>query len=228
MARAVFLLYRYFGLSGAGLILMLEGVGFPIPVEIPLSIVGLRMAQEINTYRAMVLLMWTSTVLGNTVGYIIGYYGGRPLALQLLRWFHVRPETWHRMESWFQKHGLKVVIATRWINWGFAQNMWLCGITRVPFGRFFAVMAFNDLLWAMGWTWVARAAMTYVNRGTRLVFLHKSSVRVGVAALVVVLLGLGVYGFIRWVNRPPRSPGPGPAGAGAGGEAEKTQDLVQK
>ncbi len=227
MVRAVFLLYQNFGLPGAGLILMLEGIGFPIPVEIPLSIVGLRMAQGLNSYRGMVLLMWSATVLGNTIGYIIGYYGGRPLSLKLLSWFRVKPEIWHRMESWFRKHGLKVVVVTRWINWGFAQNMWLCGITRVPFGRFFVVMAFNDLLWALGWTWVARAAMTYFHRGTRLMFLHKSSVRVGVTALIVILLGFGIYWFIRWVNRPQT---PQPSGASPGGEAEKAPDpeLVKK
>jgi len=201
MVRAVFHLYKSLGLPGAGLILMLEGIGIPIPVEIPLSIVGLRMAQGMNSFRAMVLLMWTATVVGNTIGYAIGYYGGRPLALKLLGWFRVKPETWVRMESWFRTHGLKIVVATRWVNWGFAQNMWLCGITRVPFGRFFAVMAFNDFLWAVGWTWVARATMRYVRQGTRLLSLHNSALRVGTAALIVISLVLGIYWFIRWVNR---------------------------
>lgn len=197
MVRAANYILHQFGLPGAGLIFLLEGLGAPIPVEIPLWIIGDRMAKGHATYLEMVLLMWLSTVVGNTIGYLLGYYGGRPAALKLLQWFRVKPETWDRLEGWFQRHGLKIVLATRWTNWGFAQNMWLCGITRVPFGRFFVVMVLNDLLWAMGWTWLARVAMTYFRRhGLKL--LHASAVKVGLGAAGVVLVGLGIWALWRW------------------------------
>lgn len=197
MIRAARFILETFGLPGAGLIFLLEGLGAPIPVEVPLWIIGARMTAGTASYWQIVLLMWLTTVVGNTFGYVLGYYGGRPAVLKLLQWFRVKQETWDKLEGWFQKHGLKMVIATRWTNWGFAQNMWLCGITRIPFKRFFAVMVLNDLVWAMGWTWVARAAVGALRRhGMR--FLHASTLRVGLVALVVVALLLGIWMLVRW------------------------------
>lgn len=199
MLRATAHLYKIFGLPGAGLIFFLEGIGVPIPVELPLGIVGMRMARGESTYWAIVLLMWLTTVVGNTTGYFMGYFGGRPLALKLLSWFRIKQETWERIETWFRQHGLKVVVATRWVNWGFAQNMWLCGITRVPFGRFMLVMVVNDLLWAMAWTWVTFKAVVYMRRSGQ--FLHHSTMRVGLAALVVVMFGLAMWWLVWWLRK---------------------------
>lgn len=204
MLRAAAQLYKLFGLPGAGLIFLLEGIGVPIPVEIPLGIVGLRMVRGESTHWEIVILMWLTTVLGNTAGYVLGYYGGRPMALKLISWFRISPEVWERIETWFRRHGLKVVVATRWINWGFAQNMWLCGITRVQFGRFFLVMVVNDFLWAVAWTWVAHVAMFHIRRSGN--FLHQSTLRVGVAALVVVAFLLGMWLLVRWLRKQQKAP----------------------
>lgn len=190
-----------FGLPVAGLIFLLEGVGVPIPVEFPLGIMALRIARCGNTFWEMVWLMWATTVLGNTIGYAMGYYGGRPLALKLIGWFRMKPETWDKLEGWFRRHGLKVVVLTRWINWGFAQNMWLAGITRVPVGRFTVVMLVNNLLWAIGWTWLTVTAATYLTRRRILHFLHDSTMRAGLAAVAVILAGLAVWYFRRWRQR---------------------------
>ncbi len=202
MVRPAQYLYTHFGLPGAGLIFMLEGLGVPIPVEIPLGIVGLRIVEGLNGYWEIVLLMWGTTVVGNTIGYMTGYYGGRPVALRFLSWFRVNPETWGRMERWFHQHGMKMVIATRWINWGFAQNMWLCGITRMDFRRFFIVMVVNDFLWAMGWTWIAYMAMRYFRRGMKV--LHISTMKLGLFALLVLLVGLLIWLLVRRRNTNPR------------------------
>jgi len=201
MGRLLLHIYRQLGLPGAGLILMLEGMGVPIPVELPLGIVGLRIASGENRFWEMVLLLWLSTVAGNTLGYALGAYGGRPLALKLMSWFRVREEQWQRLDQWFRRHGLKLIVATRWINWGFAQNMWLCGIAQVPFWRFFLVMALNDFIWAAAWTKVAQGAMQYVRRGSRRLFLQRSTTRVGFYALGLALAVLACYLVIRWFIR---------------------------
>lgn len=200
MVRVARYLLETYGLPGAGLIFLLEGLGAPLPVEIPLWIIGSRMSSGQNSYWQMVLLMWLTTVVGNTIGYLAGYYGGRPAIMKLLQWFRVKPEFWNRMEGWFHRHGLKLVVATRWTNWGFAQNMWLCGITRVQFGRFFTVMVINDFIWAMGWTWLAREAVVYFKRHS-IGFLHTSTMKIGLTALAVIVAGVGVWYLYRWVRK---------------------------
>jgi membrane protein DedA with SNARE-associated domain len=139
----------------AGLIFLLEGIGLPIPVEIPVGILGYRVAHGDLNLMHGVLLMWMMTNLGNLIGYALGYRLGRAPMIRMLRFVHIKPHAWDRLEGWFQVHGLKAVVFTRWINWGFAQNMWLCGITRIPFQRFLPLILINNLLWAMAWTWLS-------------------------------------------------------------------------
>lgn len=164
MLRSLSALFGGNGLAVAGLIFLLEGIGTPIPVEAPLGILGYRLAHGTLSLVAAVLLMWVTTNVGNLIGYGLGYWGGRPLILRLIRLLRIKPESWDRMERWFHKNGLRAVVITRWINWGFAQNMWLCGITRIPLRRFLPVMLINNLLWAIGWSWLSSILLAFFRR----------------------------------------------------------------
>jgi membrane protein DedA with SNARE-associated domain len=152
------------GLYLAALIFFLEGIGTPIPVEIPLGTLAYYIAHHRTHPLTGILLMFSSTILGNLVGYALGYWGGRPLALRLFRLFGLKEAAWKRMENWFHRNGMRAVVVTRWINWGFAQNMWLCGITRVPLRRFMPVMLINNLLWATVWVYFSSFLLTFFRR----------------------------------------------------------------
>ncbi len=198
MRRWARVAFTQFGMLSAGLIFFAEGFGAPLPVEIPLLIIGGAQVRGTHTYWQMTLLMWLATVAGNTVGYLIGYHGGRPLVRKISGWFGVREELLVKTETWFNKYGLWLTLATRWVNWGFAQNMWLCGITRVPFRRFFPVMTLNDLLWAMAWTWAAAALY---RRLDKLHHLLQYPAKVGGILAGVALLGLLVWWCFRRFRR---------------------------
>jgi membrane protein DedA with SNARE-associated domain len=200
MLRVARFILDTFGLPGAGLIFLLEGLGAPLPVEVPLWIIGMRMSTGQNSYWHMVLLMWLSSLIGNGLGYLAGFYGGRPAIVKLLQWFRVKPELFAKVEGWFQRHGLKVVVITRWTNWGFAQSMWLCGITRVPFRRFFPTTLVNDFFWAMGWAYLSRAAMLYARRG-RFQFIHTSTVRAALGAVALAVVGFGIWYLVKRFRR---------------------------
>lgn len=181
-------LYGASGLLGfAGLVFALEGMGAPIPVEIPLFTVGVLMTRGSFSYTGAVVLTWLATVLGNTTGYLLGYYGGRPLVLTVMRWLHIPGHHFETIESWFNRYGLALALGTRWINWGFAQNIWLLGITRFRFAAFFIVMAVNDLLWAMAWNWIA---LHFVRRLHLLGRYQKP--------VLLIVLGLVIVGAGTW------------------------------
>lgn len=189
-----------FPLLGAGLVFFLEGFGVPIPVEVPLGIIGWRINRGYNTYWEMVWLMFAASLLGNLVGYAIGFYGGRPLALRLTRWVGMKDETWNKIEVWFHKYGLLLVVGTRWINWGFAQNMMLSGIIRIPFARFLVTLVINDFLWAVTWTWVAYKAMAHLRHGFGL--LRDYQEHVGWTAVILVLSGAVGWWLWRRFRKP--------------------------
>jgi len=196
---------RVFGTSGllgfAGLIFALEGMGVPVPVEIPLYIVGVMMSRGTFTFGHTVLLTWVATVLGNSAGYLVGYYGGRPLILALLNWLRIPIGHFETVEHWFNKYGLTLALGTRWINWGFAQNIWLLGITRYRFATYFAVMAINDLLWAMAWNWVALHFVRHLH------LLGRFQRPLLLVVLAVVAVGVGIWLWRRRRTGQPKDPG---------------------
>lgn len=175
----------------AGLLYFLEGVGLPLPVEIPLIMAArLVIAGEIHLGGAIALAFFC-TVAGNGLGYLIGRIGGRPLVYEVARRFHVREETLVKAEDWFARHGLKLVLGTRWINWGFAQNIWLSGMSRMPFLRFFIPIVINDMLWAVVYTWL----------WVRFFSLIRAAFHRYEAEVLVVLLALAAVGGLVWLVR---------------------------
>lgn len=175
----------------AGALFLVEGLGLPLPVEIPLVITARRVLEGDLSVGAAIALAFISTVIGNVLGYLIGRLGGRPLVWEIARRFHVSEETLLKAEDWFVKHGLKLVLGTRWINWGFAQNIWLSGMSRIPFLRFFIPMAINDLLWAVVYTWL----------WVRFFSLVRHAFHAYERQALWALLVLGVAGVVWWTLR---------------------------
>lgn len=176
----------------AGLIFLLEGIGLPIPVEIPLGILGYRLGRNDLHLVHAILLMWMTTNVGNMIGYWLGYWLGRGPMLRLLRLVGVKQRTWDRLEGWYTKYGLRTIVLTRWINWGFAQTMWLSGITRIPFRRFLPTVLLNNLLWAIGWTFLADVLISFFRRrGFQML-------QALIDNLPWVLLGLVALGALVW------------------------------
>ena len=48
-------------------------------------------------------------MVGDNIGYGIGHFGGRPLALRFGRYVFLTPERLEKAESWFGRHGGKIV-----------------------------------------------------------------------------------------------------------------------
>lgn len=187
-------------LALAALLYILEGLGLPLPVEIPLVIVARLVVEHTIQLRTAIVLAWITTVAGNTAGYFLGRVGGRPLLYQLAVRFHIPESSVEKAEGWFKRHGLKLVIGTRWINWGFAQNIWLTGISRVPFVRFLTLMAINDLLWAVAYNWV------FVNFFELIRFtFHRYEREALLILLAVGLIGVGIW-VVRRKRRLPVAP----------------------
>lgn len=141
------------GLWGLAALFLLEGLGLPLPAEIPLVLSGGLAHAGRYPFWTLVSVAWGATVAGNVLGYGAGYLGGRPLVERLAAWAGMSEERLERMEAWVRRHGMKIVFFTRWINWGFGQSLWLAGISRVPPTRFVPFMLALNFCWAVVWVW---------------------------------------------------------------------------
>lgn len=181
------------GLWGLGLLFILEGMGLPLPAEIPFILAGALARAGRQPFWTLVLVAWGTTVIGNLLGYGAGYLGGRPLVERLSQWAGMSPERFGKYEQWVRRHGLKILFFTRWINWGFGQSLWLAGISRVPPRRFVPFMLGINFVWAVVWTWFGALLAYWLTE----LGVHQGSVVTGVVVLTLALIGALVWRRVR-------------------------------
>lgn len=123
--------------------LVLTGMGLPIPEEVLIIIAGVASNQgALNPWLALVACL-VGAILGDCAMYLIGYQiGGSSLREHrwLTRFFN--PEREQRMEQMIRSHGLKVLLAARFLVGVRSPVYVAAGILRVPFKRFVLVDTF--------------------------------------------------------------------------------------
>ncbi len=67
----------------------------------------------VTAYVVMALAGTLGYLVGALIGWLIGFYGGRPLLERHGRWFHVTPAKLDRAERWFQRYEVWTVFVGR-------------------------------------------------------------------------------------------------------------------
>lgn len=120
---------------------------------------GHTVTSHVAAYVTMALAGVAGNLVGASIGWVIGDYGGRPLLERHGRFLHVTPAKLDRAERWFDRRGSLAVLL------GFATPIVRsfvaipAGIARVPFLRFLGLAAlgcgvfcftFAGIGWAVG------------------------------------------------------------------------------
>ncbi|WP_152050018.1 DedA family protein [Tautonia marina] len=149
-------LIERFGYIGIILLLVLGGLGLPVPEEVPIIVAAI-LSKKGAMWAPMA---FGSCVLGVLIGdfivYGLGYvYGERVLGFRLTRKFLTRARE-EQIKGYFTRHGLKILILGRFAV-GFRTAAYLtAGILRHPplkllITDLFAVMLSTPLMFALGW-----------------------------------------------------------------------------
>jgi len=145
-----------FGYFGIILLLVLGGLGLPVPEEAPVI-----MAAILSKHHVMwAPLAFTACVVGVLLGdflvYFMGYfYGEKVMNLSLARKF-LTPQREAQMKGYFHRHGVKILILGRFAV-GFRTAAYLtAGILRIPplkllVTDLFAVSLSTPLMFGLGW-----------------------------------------------------------------------------
>ena len=92
-----------------------------------------------------------AAVVGDNIGYLVGHFGGRPLAERFGRYVFLTPQRLDRAEHYFNTHGGKVVTIARFID-GLRQiNGLLAGIAGMHWLKFLGYNALGAVLWVGTW-----------------------------------------------------------------------------
>jgi membrane protein DedA with SNARE-associated domain len=149
---------------------------------------GERIDSEAWAYVAMALAGGLGYIVGSIGGWLIGYYGGRPLVERHGRWLHVTPHKLDRAESWFERYGDWAVAIGRVTPVVRSFIAIPAGVFRMPLGRYTLLTIPGSLAWAFafagaGWAFGSRWEEFHHR-------FHYAEYVVAAAILVVIVAGI--------------------------------------
>lgn len=130
---------------------LLEDFGLPTPGE-TLLIAGAMLAGLGNfKIQWVVILGLGGAIIGDNIGYAIGYFGGRKLVLKYGHYVFLKEERLHKLELFFENHGGKVVAIARFIEGMRQFNGIVAGLSRMKWSRFLSFNILGAALWVGFW-----------------------------------------------------------------------------
>ena len=177
-----------FGYFGVALIVFVESFGVPAPGETAI-IAGAAYAGSghFNIF-AVAVTAFFAAVIGDSIGYLIGRRGGRPLVHRFGKYVRLTPERFDKVEGFMSRHGPKVVVIARFVE-GLRQfNGVVAGITGMPFQRFLIWNALGAALWVGVWS-----------TGGYLAGDHIEAIASALGRYVVLAVAVAVLGLLGYV-----------------------------
>jgi membrane protein DedA with SNARE-associated domain len=141
-----------------GLMIMVESLGIPLPGEIALVTAAVLATQ----HKVAVAPEWIAVsgsagaIVGDSIGFYIGYRVGKPLFGWLGRKFprHFGPGHVAVAERFFTRYGAWAVFFGRFIALLRIFSGPLAGSLHMPYGRFLLANACGGIIWASGLTYL--------------------------------------------------------------------------
>ncbi len=143
---------------------------------------GTRIETPFWAFTTMALAGTFGYVLGSIGGWLIGCYGGRPLAERHGRLLHLGPERLDRAERWFDRYGDWAVLLGRVTPVVRSFVSIPAGILRMPLGRYTLLTIVGSALWCFA---LAGIGWVFGSNYTR--FHHAFDIALVAGAVLLVL-----------------------------------------
>ncbi|MFI5911522.1 DedA family protein [Dactylosporangium sp. NPDC051541] len=135
-----------------GGVIGIESMGVPLPGEITLVTASLLSVTTSVSPWLVASSAAAGAIIGDSIGYVIGRRGGRPLLERVGRRFpkHFGPEHLAKAERSFQKWGVWAVFFGRFIALLRILAGPLAGALHVPYPKFLVANAAGGIVWSFG------------------------------------------------------------------------------
>ena len=128
---------------------MLENAGIPIPGETVLLFAGfLAYHGKIDLFPSILVAIAGAT-LGDSLGFLIGHFGGRPFVDRFIRRFPVVRKSFDHSQALFLKYGQWAVFTGRFITGLRMFAGILAGLFHMPYRRFLVFNFSGAAVWAV-------------------------------------------------------------------------------
>ncbi|MDT4893050.1 MAG: rane-associated protein [Pseudonocardiales bacterium] len=189
-----------FGLVGLAIILFAECgllVGFFLPGDTLLFAAGISIATgSIKTsLGAYLIVAPLAAIVGNLVGYVIGYRAG-PVVFDRPDSRFFRPEYVTRSRDFFDRFGSWTIVVGRFVPIVRTVATVMAGVARMNFARYAVFSAIGGIIWADG-------VLLLGHQLGKIKFVQDNKGYVDVAVIAVVVLSLlpAAYHYVRGRRR---------------------------
>jgi membrane protein DedA with SNARE-associated domain len=182
------------GYLAVGGLLFLEDFGVPAPGETVLIAAAVYAgAGRLNIFMVGLVAV-VAAIIGDNIGYAIGFFGGRALVLRFGKYVRLTPERLDKAEAFFARYGGVVVAGARFIEGLRQANGVIAGISRMPWPRFLVFNMLGAALWVGTWATVGYTAGSHIT----IIYDQVSKYSLWVLlALVALVVGLTVRRLMR-------------------------------
>ena len=173
---------------------VLGTMGVPFPSAAILLAAGVLVQQDQLGLRGAIVFGFLGAIVGNQIGYWVGFGAGRSFILKWGRHVKLTPERLEWVEALFARHGGKAVFAGRFFSVSRVLEALVAGTSRMRWGTFFFYSVLGGAVWAtavvlvgyfFGQSW--GAARDWSERSPLLLIL-------------LLLMAPGVYLTYRWAT----------------------------
>jgi len=152
---------------------------------------GARVSSHGWAFVVMALAGTLGYLVGSIVGWVIGFYGGRPLLEHHGRWLHLSPQKLDRAERWFDRWDDLAVLIGRVTPVIRSFISIPAGIFRMPFWRYIVLTLIGSAIWAFAFAGVGYGVGSSYER-----FQH--GFRFVDYAILAAIIALAAYLIVRW------------------------------
>jgi membrane protein DedA with SNARE-associated domain len=178
----------HYGYVAVGGFITLEDFGIPVPGETILIAAAVYAgAGRLNIF-LVALVAVLAAIVGDNIGYAIGFFGGRSLVLRFGTYVRLTSERLDKAEAFFARYGGFVVAGARFIEGLRQANGIVAGISRMRWPRFVAFNALGAVLWVAVWTSVGYLAGSHITAIYDAVTRYSLYVLIGLALVVAAVI----------------------------------------
>lgn len=184
---------NHYGYGAVAAFVFLEDFGVPVPGETILIAAAVYAGAGQLNIVILGIVAVLAAIAGDNVGFAIGHFGGRRLALKWGKYVFLTEERLDKAEEFFKRHGGKVVTVARFIEGLRQANGIVAGIAEMSWRRFALFNALGAVLWVSVWITVGYVAGSRIDKLYREFHRYEIYVGIFVALLVIAFVGRKLY-----------------------------------